>query len=86
MVVILTTKTINQGLVYGAFWVVVYEVGYCVDNMVRGGGWLEGFFVGCWNDQRSRGGGLLYNGCKVLWLVAGIAGFGLLDGCLEDCG
>ena len=37
MAVILATKTINQGLVYGAFWVVVYEVGYCVDNMVRAG-------------------------------------------------
>ena len=26
------------------------------------------------------------NGCKGLWLVGGIAGFGLLDGCLEDYG
>ena len=37
MAVRLAAKTMNQGLVYGACWVVVYEVGYCVDNMVRAG-------------------------------------------------
>ena len=33
----LATKTVNQGLVYGACWVVVYELGSCVDNIVRAG-------------------------------------------------
>ena len=37
MVVRLAAKIINQGLVYGACWVVVYEVGYCVDNTVCAG-------------------------------------------------
>ena len=46
---------------------------------------LEGCFAGCQDGQRIRGGGLLYTGCKGLWLVGGITGFGLLDGCLEDC-
>ena len=37
MVVRLAAKIINQGLVYGACWVVVYEVGYCVDSVFRTG-------------------------------------------------
>ena len=37
MAVSLAAETINQGLVYGACWVVVYEVGSCVDNVVCAG-------------------------------------------------
>ena len=37
MAVRLAAKTINQGLVYGVCWVVVYEVGSCVDNLVCAG-------------------------------------------------
>ena len=37
MAVRLATETINQGLVYGACWVVVYEVGYCIAGAVRAG-------------------------------------------------
>ena len=37
MAVRLAAKTMNQGLVYGACWVIVYEVGSCVDTIVRAG-------------------------------------------------
>ena len=37
MAVRLAGETINQGLVYEACWVVVYEVGYCVASAVCAG-------------------------------------------------